>query len=326
MVKVAVAGGSQGVGSAIVAAIEARGQDEVFILSRTARQGDSRYLAVDYDRIEEIKAILKANEIHTVISALKMEDGGGEAQMNLLEAAEQSAATRRFMPSELGIDYKEKHMAALPAYEWKIKARERLEHTSLEYTLFSTGQFLDYLVAPRVPTPLTVAAPMWIDLQNNYAVIPGDGTTPVAQTHTSDVARYVAALLSLPRWEKKYYLIGDRSSIAEQVRLAEEIKGVEFEKHYEKRETLLAGERTMLPIHKETLPAGSEDFIVPILAATGVMLLDGELDLIDGEAVNVNALFPELQTKTVRDVLKLWGRATLSLSGLDDKFLARSPV
>ncbi|KAL4871103.1 hypothetical protein BDV12DRAFT_194747 [Aspergillus spectabilis] len=290
MVKVAVAGGSQGLGSAIVAGIEARGIDECFILSRTARQDDHRYLAVDYTSIDNIRDMLEQNNIDTVISALAMENGGGEAQLNLSEGAELSGSTRRFMPSEFGIVYLE-------------------NSKTLEHARFSNGQFLDYITAPRVPTPLAFAPPIWLDLQNNFAVIPGDGTAPVVVTHTSDVGHYVAALLGLPQWEKRYHLIGDRCSIGEMARIAEEVKGVEFEKHFETRETLVSGQRRMPPVHKEVLPGGLEEALMPFLAASGVMTIDGEMDLgldAGGGATNVNGLFPELRTRTVREALGIW--------------------
>jgi nucleoside-diphosphate-sugar epimerase len=108
MVKIAVAGGSQGLGSALVQALESHGSHEVRILSRKALDGDSRYLAVDYSSIEDLQTVLESNNIHTVISALSMENGGGQSQMNLIEAAERSKSTRRFMPSEFGVVYKEK--------------------------------------------------------------------------------------------------------------------------------------------------------------------------------------------------------------------------
>ncbi|KOC10068.1 hypothetical protein AFLA70_22g005490 [Aspergillus flavus AF70] len=51
---------------------------------------------------------------------------------------------------------------------------------------------MDYVTSPRVPTPLTLSVPVWIDLENNFAAIPGDGEGVVAMIHTSDI---VASLL-----------------------------------------------------------------------------------------------------------------------------------
>lgn len=110
MVKIAVAGGSQGLGSALVQGLESHSSHECFILSRKAVDNDSRYLVADYSNIDELQNVLEANDVHTVISAVSMENGGGESQMNLIEAAERSKSTRRFMPSEFGMVHKEKYV------------------------------------------------------------------------------------------------------------------------------------------------------------------------------------------------------------------------
>ncbi|BAE62580.1 unnamed protein product [Aspergillus oryzae RIB40] len=94
-----------------------------------------------------------------------------------------------------------------------MRVSQRLDQSTLEYTLFSNGMFMDYVTSPRVPTPLTISVPVWIDLENNFAAIPGDGEGVVAMIHTSDIGRFVAAVLDLSQWEKRYHLMGDSLSI-----------------------------------------------------------------------------------------------------------------
>jgi len=70
-------------------------------------------------------------------------------------------------------------------------------------------------------TPLTNV----LDTVNNVAGIPATGNTPVAFTHTSDVAKYVAASVDQPKWNEATTVIGDKVTWNEFLRLAEEAKG-----------------------------------------------------------------------------------------------------
>ncbi|KAL2274806.1 hypothetical protein FJTKL_02710 [Diaporthe vaccinii] len=127
--------------------------------------------------------------------------------MNLIEAADRSRCTRRFMPSEFGAHYKTEHFAALPLYMWKFKVADRLESSGLEYTRFSNGMFMDYWFSPRIPSAFKFNMANWMDLDNFYAAIPGDGRTPLVLTHSQDIARFVVAVLGIPRWKKRYHLV-----------------------------------------------------------------------------------------------------------------------
>ncbi|KAL5335417.1 hypothetical protein BJX70DRAFT_401623 [Aspergillus crustosus] len=223
MPNIAIAGGSQGLGSAIVAEIEALGRGTPFILSRAAREDDPRYLAVDYDDIANIQTVLEKNDIHTLISALGLENGGGQAQLNLIEGAELASPTKRFIPSEFGPVYTERHASALPSALFKLTAATRFSASkTLSYTLVLCRCGL-ICKAISLFSPVT------------------DGKDPIVVTHTSDIARNVAALLVFPIWEKRYSLIGNRVSIGKIVSIAEEVKGVAFEKVYQDRETLARG-------------------------------------------------------------------------------------
>ncbi|KAJ1707389.1 hypothetical protein NYO67_10470 [Aspergillus flavus] len=108
---------------------------------------------------------------------------------------------------------------------------------------------MDYVTSPRVPTPLTLSVPVWIDLENNFAAIPGDGEGVVAMIHTSDIGRFVAA-------------------------------GAAFEKHYDRKESLLEHKCTLLPTAKERLPPGvNESWFMGMIAAVGVRVIDKEMEL-----------------------------------------------
>ena len=100
-----------------------------------------------------------------------------------------------------------------------------LQKTSnLEYTAFYGGYFLDYWGLPGVPSNMPHFT-MVLDIVNNAAAIPGSGNVPVIFTHTRDIARLVAASLNLEKWDPESYVMGDRLTFNEALRLAEEVKG-----------------------------------------------------------------------------------------------------
>ncbi|RSL47231.1 hypothetical protein CEP53_010006 [Fusarium sp. AF-6] len=304
MVKIAVAGGSDSIGQAIVQAIEKDGSHECFILSRSPKDTEkSKIITVDYADIESLRDTLEAYDIDTVISAITLQsDAGGQSQMNLIEAANQSRCTQRFMPSEFGVMYKPEHLEALPLYAWKFRAVERLAETNLEYTQFSNGMFMDYWFAPRIPSAFKFNVPSWIDLDHSYAAIPGDGNTPMVFMHSRDIGRFVVKVLSLPSWDKRYFLVGDRLTLNEFLRLAEEAKGVSFERHSDSLATLIEGKCTMMPSVKSA-GFGSSLFINAV-AAAGVRTTQGDLDLPMDKTLN--SMFPDLQTLRIQDAVRVY--------------------
>ena len=66
---------------------------------------------------------------------------------------------------------------------------------------------------------------MHIDIPGNTAAIPGDGNMPVVFTHTSDMGKFVAASLDLKGWAHVSVVIGDKVTMNEVVKMAEEAKG-----------------------------------------------------------------------------------------------------
>lgn len=98
---------------------------------------------------------------------------------------------------------------------------------------------MDYWFTPKIPSAVKFNFPSWIDLDHNYAAIPGDDNTPMVLTHSRDIGRFVVKVLSLSTWEKRYFLVGDRLTLNEFLRLAEEAKGVSFERHSDSLDILL---------------------------------------------------------------------------------------
>lgn len=83
---------------------------------------------------------------------------------------------------------------------------------------------MDYFGMPNYPTYLSPLVVI-LDMVENSAAIPGDGNTPVTFTHTSDVGKFIIAIMDLDKWDPVSVLIGDKITINEAVKLAEEAKG-----------------------------------------------------------------------------------------------------
>ncbi|KAF4872122.1 Oxidoreductase BOA1 [Colletotrichum siamense] len=269
MVKVAIAGGSSSIGKAIFDAIGKLGVDDAIILGRKTT-GDSKVVVVDYTSIQSLTEVLDTHEVHTVISTVSIaDDASGMTQMNLIEAAVACQHTKRFMPSEFGAKYDDEFIRDIPTYEWKFKAVDRLKETDLEYTQFSNGMFMDYWLAPRIESAFRLNLPCWVDLDNHIAAIPGDGNRPIVLTHSRDIGRFVAAVLGLPRWERRYYLVGDRLTVNDFVAIAEETSGVKFEKKYDKLDVLREGNCTPLPAWEEKIPSAYKSTVLQQVALSG---------------------------------------------------------
>lgn len=56
---------------------------------------------IDYDDVASMTHALEQHKIHTIISAIGLvSDETSRSQLNLIDAAEKSASTKRFIPSE----------------------------------------------------------------------------------------------------------------------------------------------------------------------------------------------------------------------------------
>jgi uncharacterized protein YbjT (DUF2867 family) len=125
MVTVAVAGGTGGVGKTIVETLVQKSKHQVIVfirkVSHTATyhgysliviqepRSDhgldrTQQVQVNYDDIPSLVQVLEQHDIHTIISAISiLDDASHQSQLNLIQAAEKSSATKRFVPSEYTI-------------------------------------------------------------------------------------------------------------------------------------------------------------------------------------------------------------------------------
>ncbi|KAH6668598.1 hypothetical protein F5X68DRAFT_249384 [Plectosphaerella plurivora] len=303
---VAVAGGTGGLGRSITEAIIADGKYEVVILSRKADEEKAneigaRIISADYTSVEALTKLLEDNKIQTVVSTLQLM-GGAQHELNLVVAADRSSTTRRYVPSTWVVDFGEEF--GLASYPPSAKGKEEIIHTlqssQLEFTSWNIGLFTDYYVAPHVKSHLSLMH-IVLDMESNAASIPGSGNVPLALTYSQDVANFVAASLSLAKWEPKTYLIGDRVTWNELVALAEAAKGVKFNVAHDPVELLREGKTTELPGHKAMYPFFTKERVQAVMASFGEMFDVGIFDLKAERTIDQE--FPDIKRHSVKELL-----------------------
>lgn len=104
MTVIAVAGGSGGVGKTLVERLVQEPKFKVIVLSRQVQEpafSEIPVVQINYDDVQSIAETLDAHNVHTIISAIGLiSDETSRSQLNLIDAAESSATTKRFIPSE----------------------------------------------------------------------------------------------------------------------------------------------------------------------------------------------------------------------------------
>ncbi|KAA8575024.1 hypothetical protein MFRU_002g03460 [Monilinia fructicola] len=302
MVKVAVAGGTGGVGHAIVDALKEQSQHEFILLSRNdnptfAAENKVNVVKIDYSDVSSISKVLDEHNIHTVISALCIvSQEHSDSQVNLVHAAAASKSVKRFVPSEYGSNYEEKHALTRPTTALKAVAITELSKTNLEYTSFVNGLFLDYLAMPAVPSRLAPGV-NFFDIPNRLAVAVGTGTVPLVMTYTRDVARFVVASLSLEKWELRSYIVGDRKSWHQVVEILGNITGEKFT-ITEDAASVIKGQVIEAPAHRAAYSASIKEHGAWFEA--GAFSFDVKVP----NSVYLNELFPEIVPLTVEDAMR----------------------
>ncbi|RSL72557.1 hypothetical protein CEP53_001051 [Fusarium sp. AF-6] len=300
MTTVLVAGGTGSIGRAIVEALVEQGEFKVISNAELEERLGARVIATDYETVDALVSILEENKVDTVISAL-----GGlappDAEKALINAAEASSVTRRFIPSVFGVKYRP-DQSWFPAAQAKLAAMAELEGTNLEWTIVCNGFFLDYWGMPKVKSylgPMT----LFIDPASKEAAIPGSGDTPVVFTYSQDVAKFTAALLTLDKWEKESYVIGTKLSLNKFLELAEEVQGTEFKKTHDSVELLKSGKITELPGHVYAYEYMPKEALQGMLATFGLLFDEGQFDFKPERSLN--DIFPDIKTVSAKEMLEI---------------------
>ncbi|KAI8189881.1 hypothetical protein K4K51_003654 [Colletotrichum sp. SAR 10_75] len=324
MAVIAVAGGTGNVGRTIVEAIVAAGKHEVKILARKMltkakanpdleKQVGASIIVVDYANVEATTKALEDNNVHTVISAINMMPPPGQVpqEIELIRAADASKTTKRIISSGWGIPHNESQTKELGSVPNKLKARAFLENETkdLEYAVVHNGFFLDYW-APQAEKSNMTPFTLFIDIPNDSAAIPGSGNVPSAFTHTRDVAKFVAAALDLKKWDNDLYIVGDKVTWNEFLKLAEDAKGTKFNVAYDSAEKLKAGQTTELPGQIPAYPFFPKEAYQALAGTFGWWFENGTFDIPPSGKKTLNELFPEIKAWKVKEILdKAWKKA-----------------
>ncbi|EXA30745.1 hypothetical protein BFJ63_vAg16973 [Fusarium oxysporum f. sp. narcissi] len=303
MVVVAVAGGTGGIGCAIVDRLRQNPQHKMIILTRkipaTSQPWDT-FVSVDYSDADSMAKVLHENKVHTVISALRVFDpASSEAESNLVKAAAQAGSTKRFVASAWGIAYAE----TTPVGKARGRTLATLRTTDLEWTRFDNGFFLDYYGPPSLLKSYMNRVAWAVDIVNKKAGIPGTGNEPMTFTYTFDVAKFVIATLDLPKWDELMYCYGEKTTWNEFLKQAEEVTGSKFDVSYDPPEKLQKGEVTSLPSNEGT-PDFPRQVLEGLMSFWGLYALEGKYDMPTDKAIN--KVFPDIQPLKVKDVLEIW--------------------
>ena len=227
MVKVAVAGGTGGLGLHVVEGIVEAGNHEVVVLSRKSTHPVLEALGVSvivvsYD--DPIALVNALEGVHTVISTIAgtTEDTLVKPQLALLDAAVK-AGVKRFAPSEFSARSRPDHPIEAPRVKWPVV--EAAKESGLEYTIYETGTFMNYFAVGTAGLGHSYPFKFLFDVENCTATLPGDGSPYIVYTRLEDIGKFVAASLDLERWPELSQMRGDRIRLNEILRLAEEVRG-----------------------------------------------------------------------------------------------------
>ncbi|KAK3201607.1 hypothetical protein GRF29_185g1449651, partial [Pseudopithomyces chartarum] len=247
---VAIAGGSTGLGRAIVEALKKDGRLTSIKENPTlSAELGVRILAADYTSVPSLTTLLDSNKVEVLIStANSLSDPTPE--FNMIAAADASPPTKRFIPNAWSaIEFKdEPRFQSFPLAASRLEALAKLRESGLEWTAITPGLFMENVVS-NLPSHVTVL-PLMLDIAHNTAALPGDGTSKITLTYTHNIAAFIPPLLSLPTWEQHYLIQGDVRSWNEILAAAEKGKGVKFQVAYDSVEKMKGGRVTELPGHE----------------------------------------------------------------------------
>ncbi|OQE16751.1 hypothetical protein PENSTE_c023G04181 [Penicillium steckii] len=309
MATIAVAGGTGGVGKTFVEILEQQNKFRVVVLSRGAPKKEDTsntvHLQIDYEDVSAMTKQLEQYNVHTIISAIGLiSEETSKSQLNLIEAADKSKSTARFIPSEYSFIQTADLLAIDPSIQFWLDAANLLKASSLEYTRVIPGFFMDYWGMPHVKTNLQPYS-FGIDISSRKAAIPGDGNDVICMTYTYDMAHYIIKALDLDEWPEFSVVVGDQVTYNQILAMAEEILGEKFDVTYDGIDQIEKGNVTNPPMPSDL--GYSEEELTEVTALVSRLVINGVFDL--PKENRLNALFPEVNPITMKELLeKSWRR------------------
>ncbi|KAF3492215.1 uncharacterized protein GIQ15_01732 [Arthroderma uncinatum] len=282
-------------------------QKQIVVLTRESKStpllDQVKQVQIDYNNVSSIAAELEKHDVDTVICTIGLiSPEAGQAQVNLIQAADKSATTKRFIPSEYSFVQSEDILHISPGVQLFIDGTNALKKSQLQYTRVYPGYFMDYWGMPNARTHLKPLA-YAVDIPNRRALIPGDGNNVITMTYSYDMAKFIVKLLDRAEWPESSYVGGDDLTFNQLLSLAEEIVGTKFEVSYDPLEKIKKNEATPLP-QSEGVGYGPEitQWVVSYMSQVAV---------IDGFKMpkenRLNNMFPEIQPVSMKEFLtKAW--------------------
>ncbi|KAM3509770.1 hypothetical protein MY11210_006173 [Beauveria gryllotalpidicola] len=312
MVVVAVAGGTGGVGRTVLDAIAKSGEHEAIVLSRTetaaaSTANEPRRFAVDYDKIEQMKQVFEENNVEVVVSALLLVDEGvAQSQINLIRAAAQSKTVKKFIPSEYYIDFHTPISGSDLFTSFQLEAEAELSrHPQLTWTLIRVGIFLDHLTMPHNPKK-TYISPYWVfvDMDHEQCVFPGDGSQRLVLTHSTDLAAYIERLIGLPAkdWPRESLIASNILQVKDLESLLNKVTGKNFKVTYDSVEAIHKGHITPLPSNEAVFKDATKGEIFQDVEVQVMLSMLSNAHDLPGK--NLAELFPDVQTTEIEEFLR----------------------
>ncbi|KAG8672384.1 hypothetical protein FPOAC1_005651 [Fusarium poae] len=304
MKVVVVAGGTGSVGSTIVDGLVEYGKHKVYAFSRSERSpsGAVKYLKVNYNDVDAITKTLEEANVNILICAISVvSPEANQAQKNLIQAAERSTSTERFVISSFDVLHVKEDIELSPLSRYTFEAIDMLEKTSLTYTRIANGWFLDYYGMPHWKSNLEP----WINVVNmksKWAAIPGDRSVQASFITSQDMSRFVARLMDIEEWDRISAIRGITLSFDQLLQTAEKARGAKFEVAVDSLEKLKSGRISFSP---DFPPIGHGDgdeaffAMIHYQAGIGRYVVPGDLSFLDDK-------FPDVKMTEASEVMGCW--------------------
>lgn len=222
---VTIAGGTGNLGYHIAEAFLNDGSYDVKILRRKSETENEKakslaskgaeIVYVDYNQKDDLIKVLKGTDVFvSAISGISSGLSYYDSQVPLLAAAKE-ASVKRFIPSEFGSENK---TGVHPVLDGKIKFREEVIKSGVEYTIIYPGLSQEYL--------------SWVgfDVKNKKAKFYTDGDGRLNTTSLADIGKYTVGSLKIPEARNGCIKVaGANLTFNEYLQMFEEISGSKWE-------------------------------------------------------------------------------------------------
>lgn len=207
---------------------------------------------------------------------------------------------------------------------FQLEAEAELSrHPQLAWTLIRVGIFLDHLTMPH-NSKKTYISPYWVfvDIDHEQCVFPGDGSQPLVLTHSTDLAAYIERLVGLPSkdWPRESLIASNKLQVKDLEPLVKKISGErpnplesifvylmsitgkDFKVTYDSVEAIHRGQVTPLPSNRAVFEEpGKGEMFHEVELQVMLSMLSNAHDL---PGKDLAELFPKVQTTNVEDFLR----------------------